>query len=113
MLSVDKDSLLKMDSLPTKSNDTARFDVDAFDVPIVKLDEWMEGNILEEISEEWLLKPKFVEEIEEQVVSPMRRKRRRGGRGGGTEETSPNQREYTSEQSFDDLGMNVVFRKRD
>ena len=115
MLARPREELLYLGDLPPKPDNTARFDAVGFDVPIVKLDEWIEGGIAEEIVEDWLFKPSLMEEPEPEEEEPQktgRRRRRRGGRGG-SEEPLMAPKEFANEEPFDDLGMHVVFRKRD
>jgi len=114
-LKQDRNELLKMPEIVKPAEPEKRFDADAFDVPIVKLDEWMEGNIVEEIAEEWLFKPSLLEEPpvepEELVKSQPRKKRRSKTSGSETAPDRPNASNV--EETFDDFGMNVVFRKRE
>lgn len=119
LLSADPTQLLHMEELPVQSDDTVRFDAATFDVPIMKLGEWMEGSETEELSDELLFRPRFIEEPEaEEESSDRRGRRRRRGRGGrdrgGSEETASVRRDGESAASFaeDDLDMNVVFRRR-
>jgi hypothetical protein len=121
-----REELLTLAELPTKPDNTARFDAVGFDVPIVKLDEWIEGGIEEDFVEEWLFKPSLVdEEPEPEPEEPQRtgRRRRRRGRGGGgsgngsgnggnTEEPAQAQKDIGGEPA-DDMGVHVMFRKRD
>ncbi len=114
IMKLDRSELLKMAEIVKAAEPEVRFDADAFDVPIVKLDEWMEGNIVEEIAEEWLFKPSLLEEppLEEESPKAKSRKRRRS-RTSGSEAASDRPKEQKGEDGFDDFGMNVVFRKRD
>lgn len=116
MLERPREELLRLEELPPKPNNTARFDAVGFDVPIVKLDEWIEGGIAEEIVEDWLFKPSLVEEPpveeEEEPQRTGRRRRRRGGRGG-SEEPLQGPKEFAPAEPFDETGMHVTFRKRD
>jgi hypothetical protein len=116
ILETDPASLLRMETLPDKHQDTIRFDASTFDVPIMRLDEWMdEGNDGEDIMDDLLFKTRLLEEIEpEPEPDRIGRRRRRGGRSGrgGSEETSNRRRD--GESTFDpDLGMNIVFRKKE
>jgi hypothetical protein len=115
ILAADPDQLLRLEELPQRSEDTVRFDAATFDVPIMKLDEWMEGSDQDDISDEFLLRPKFTEEVGEEEQERGRRKRRRGrGRDReGSEETA--QVRVDGERvsiAQDDVDMNIVFRRR-
>lgn len=112
ILAADPVDLLKMAELPPKPEDTVRFDVATFDIPIMRLDEWMEGGDDDEMADDFLFKPRLIEEPEEEAEESVvgRRRRRRKRRGGGEEGAAAHKENVTS---FDDLGMNVMFRKRE
>jgi len=119
ILSASPDDLLRMETLPPKPDNTVRFDTASFDVAIMKLGEWMEVGDTDDASDEFLFKPKFLEEEPDEVSVDERpgRRRRRRGRGGrdreGSEETAGERVAVevpTSEG--DDVGMSVVFRRR-
>lgn len=116
ILNSDPTTLLRMDSLPEKHHDTIRFDASTFDVPIMKLDEWMEGGDGEDIADDLLFKARQLDETEPEDEQERvgRRRRRRGGRrdGGGSEEGANRRR--VGESTYDEeVGMNIVFRKKE
>lgn len=118
LLAVSPEDALRMEDIPTRPENTTRFDLDTLDVSIVQLGEWIEGGVPEEISDEWFLKPLASEPFEEAPfeepateepgkVGRRRRSRRRpmdsnGGRG-----------KSNAPEGFDELGLGVMFRKRD
>lgn len=114
MLAADIDDLCRIAQLPQRDDNTVRQDVAALDVPIVQLDEFIEGAGIEEVSDEWLLRPKFVEadETETEAIpverdgKPVGRRRRRQRRSGKAEANGE------PAATFGELGMNVLFRKR-
>ena len=114
LLSIDRTELLRMETYPERDNNV-RIDNFAFDVPIVKLGEWREGNESEEVSDEWFLRaPQILDEPEgaaTEAVEPIgrRRRRRRGGRG--SDDGFPTER--ISAFADEELSMNVMFRKRE
>lgn len=117
LLSIDPAAWLKLDELPQRADDTVHLESILLDVPIMKLDEWIEESWTEESVDDLLLKPSMLE-IEAEAEPFEERGRRRGPRRrkgredrGGTEETASRRREGSD--AFDDLGMNVVFRKRE
>jgi hypothetical protein len=118
ILSAPTEDLLHMAELPARSDDTVRFDAASFDVPIMRLDEWMEGGDQEETGDEFLFRPKFIEEQsveEEEIVNDRSRRtrRRRGGRDRGEEPVG--QRVEVSggtTEEGDDMSLSVVFRRR-
>ncbi|MDR3688555.1 MAG: hypothetical protein P4L46_04190 [Fimbriimonas sp.] len=122
MLETDPASALRIDKLPARESNILG-DISNFDVPIMKLDEWMEGGDSEEASEDWFLRPQQIieePEVEDEGTEKIgRRRRRRRGRGsdrGGSEETSNPRREPSgspADSVLGDLGMNVMFRKRE
>jgi hypothetical protein len=121
-LSADPTEVLRMENLPPRDANM-RIDSSNFDVPVMQLGEWMESGDQDEVADEWFLRPQQpVEEpaqAEESSDKVGRRRRRRRGRNGdreGSEETASARPEPSGapELSFDDdLGMNVMFRKRD
>jgi len=117
ILQTDPETVLKIGELPTRSDDTVHPDSILLDVPIMKLDEWMEESPGEESVEDLLLKPSLLEVEEIQAShapsSARGRPRSRGRRRGGTEETAQSRREGVDREVFEELGMNVVFRKRE
>jgi hypothetical protein len=121
ILARDPNDLLRMEELPPKPDNTLRQDSAGFDVPIMKLDEWIEGAEPDEVADEWFLRPQQLtanEQPDGESEKVGRRRRRRGRRGpgdrsqGGSEEPTMTRHEYSDGSGFDD-GMNVVFRKRD
>ncbi len=115
LLNADPDVWLTMDALPEKHEDTIRFDASNFDVPIMRLDEWMEGTEGDDLVDDLLFKPRLLDEAAEPEEEPDRvgRRRRRGRRDrGGSDESSSRRR--AGESVFDeDAGMGVLFRKRE
>jgi hypothetical protein len=116
ILSVDHDDLLRMAVLPPKQDNTLAGDAASFDIPMMKLNEWMEGGEADEVADEWFLRPMHIEEepVAQEVderPGRRRRRRRRGNERGGSEETADFRPEYGS--ANDDPGISVVFRKRE
>lgn len=111
-------NVLKMDELP-KREANVRGDISTFDVPIMKLDEWMEGGDNDEVADEWFLRPQHIveePETEDEGTEKIGRRRRKRSRGrGGSEETAGPRREPSgpTDPILGDLGMNVMFRKRE
>jgi hypothetical protein len=121
ILQTSPEDALRMDTIPVRELNL-RQDHSTFDVPIMKLDQWMEGSDTDDVADEWFLRPPQLPEeaIETATESTekigRRRRRRRGGRGDRPErdESVPARTFSPSEsQPFDDLGLNVMFRKRD
>ncbi len=114
ILSQDPAELLRIDEIPPREDDTVHFDAANFDVPIVKLGEWMEGGTLDDVSEDWLLHPKvsdFEEEEDESADEPERvgrRRRKRKVRNGDRDRGGRG-----STAVVDDVEMHVMFRKRE
>jgi len=122
LLESDPNLVLTIANLPPREANVLG-DISNFDVPIMKLDEWMEGGDGDEVAEDWFLRPQQIieePEAEEEGTEKIgRRRRRRRGRGpdrGGSEETANARREPSGtpvDPAFGDLGMNVMFRKRE
>ena len=112
LLSTDPAELLNVNEVQPREDNTLHWDVMRFDVPIMKLDEWVEETWSEDLADDLLLKPSMidasmeegsaVERDEPQRSRGRRNKRRREGgdrdRGGDRES---------------DMTVNVMFRKRD
>ncbi|MES1227842.1 MAG: hypothetical protein ABUL72_04170, partial [Armatimonadota bacterium] len=117
LLSLDPETLLRMEGLPEQSENTVRLDLVSFDVPIMRLNEWIEGGVTDDVAEELLFRPKFgdeeVAEPEETASTGSRRRRRRGRGRGGSEETASARREGADREAYGELEINVMFRKRD
>ncbi len=116
ILSINPDELLRMDELPPKLENLLREDALAFDVPIMKLGDWIEGNDSEENSDEWFLRPQqLLDEPEGESDQGVKQRSRRRGRRGDrsrSEETSSGRSESTGTVIDEDLGMSVMFRRR-
>ncbi len=115
ILTADPDDLLRLATLPEKLENNLLGDAASFDIPLMKLNEWMEGGDADEVADEWFLRPQQI--IEEETPAPepeersgRRRRRRRRGDRGGSEETSGVRKEFETD---DELGISVVFRKRE
>lgn len=120
LLTLDHDDLLTMASLPPRQDNTLGTDANAFDIPIMKLNEWMEGGDADEVADEWFLRPhQIVEEPAKETGTEVERpgrRRRRNRRQSGDRKATQEEVKTTGEFSGsfeDDLGINVVFRKRD
>ena len=120
LLETDPNQVLRMDKLPPRESNI-RADVSTFDVPIMRLDEWMEGSDGDEVADEWFLRPQqIIEEPETEdegteKIGRRRRKRRGRGERGGSEESAGPRREPSGQPDpvLGDLPMNVMFRKRE
>ncbi len=128
LLEKDPEDLLRMAELPPREVNV-HHDAANFDVPIMKLNAWIEGSDSDDVADEWFLRPQAILDEEPPAPEPQgddpdggarRRRRRRGGRGGdrdGEETTSrrggPPPSGAPPVAQFDDLGMSVMFRKRE
>jgi hypothetical protein len=122
-LHADPRTVLHIENLPPREANV-RVDGSNFDVPIMKLDEWMGGGDSDDNADEWFLRPQQIEEerpsqAEESEERVGRRRRRRRGRNGDESAAeSPRERGKTETVSaigndIDDIGLNVMFRKRE
>ncbi len=118
LLKADPAEVLQMADLPAHDLNL-RIDSSNFDVPIMKLDEWIEGGDTDEVADEWFLRPQLVEEEPEQArpeESPGKVSRRRRKRRGGNRNDQPSEgriETVVSSTNDDGFGINVMFRKRD
>jgi hypothetical protein len=107
LLDVDPESKLRIDKLPPRDLNVLH-DASNFDVPIMKLDEWMEGADNDEMADEWFLRPPQIQEEPEQAMESDRGRRRR--KRSGTRERRD---EGTVVQEFEEeIGLSVMFRKK-
>jgi hypothetical protein len=112
-LNLDPDAVLKMDKLPPRDSNNL-VDASNFDVPLMKLDEWMGSEEPDEMAaDEWFLRaPQITEDAPEQAVEENVGRRRRRRRTGRDRDEIPNAT-ASVEVEVGDLEMSVVFRKRD
>lgn len=112
LLNLDTDELLKIEEIPERKENTISLESVNFDVPIMKLGEWVEDSWSSEMADDLLLKPSQLEveleAVEESHRSGRRRKRRRGG-SISEESRAPGAPEPDDPSA---LGLNIVFRKR-
>lgn len=122
ILNRDPSDLLHMATLPLRDPNMLLGDISSFDVPVMKLDEWIETGESDEVDDDWFLRAPQVTEEPEQATEDedrpgRRRRRRRGGRGNGrgSEEVVDARPEPsgTPDDTVEDFGMNVVFRRRE
>jgi len=111
ILSQDPDVLQRMEEAPPKPDNTLSLDSIHFDVPIMKLDEWMEESWSEDLADDLLLKPSqfdFDLTPEDRTEKP-RPKRNDRGRGRRRASAATPSKGIPSDE---ELEVNVVFRKR-
>ncbi len=121
LLSTDPAETLKVETLPPRELNERR-DASDFDVPIMKLGEFMGGAEGDEVADEWFLRPN---PVAEETAAPEQAEeapnqvgtRRRRGRGRDRDRDRDDRRESAPTETFapkgnEDLGISVVFRKR-
>lgn len=118
ILTMNTDELLRMETLPVRRENTIRMDSFSFDVPIMNLNEWMEGSESEEIADDLLFKVRLIEEDTGDSVSEgnqvgRRRRKRRNDRSKDRDRTPRGIGEFVDFGGDDDSGMSVLFRKKD
>lgn len=115
MLATDPATVLRLENLPERRTDTLSQDQLNFDIPIIKLDEWMVGEEGDESADDIFFWPKIDEvaaeaepEDESEADDPSqtgrRRRRRRKKRGNGGGERA---------EGYPEADINIVFRKRE
>jgi len=115
LLQTRPEDLLRMEVLPPRANDTIRQDSFAFDVPIMKLDEWIEGGEPDEIADEWFLRPTALADVTVSADQEERVGRRRRRRGGGRDRRGSDEIGHSRMEpsGSPEPSLNVVFRKRE
>lgn len=134
MLSRDPAELMHMAQLPERPENTLALDALNFDVQIMKLDESLEDTWADDVAEDLLLRPSQLEIESDETEAPAaddpsrRKRRRRGGRSRSDRPEEPKEAASSATKpkrrgrsegpkpdgaGFDDLGMNVLFRKRE
>lgn len=121
ILNTPTDELTRIDDLPERAEDTIRYDLMTFDVPIMTLDAWIEGGLPEEVSDDWLMPPRLDDlgddnekaDVSDEPERRVGRRRRRKGRGRPGDGDDRGGRGDAPAISDDDLGLSVQFRKRD
>ena len=92
MLSADPDSLLRLEKIDAREDDTVHWDAVQFDVQVMKLDEWVEENWSEQHADDLLLKPSMLDiDLEEPPAEDedtKSRGRRRGPSSPGSRRAS-------------------------
>lgn len=115
ILNSDPSELLKVTKPIVREENTLQLDRVAFDVAIMKLDEWVEETWSEDHADDLLLRPSMVDSVDDSVVEDLddsgsgdddrtsgrRRKRRR---------RSPERQK--GGETFGQTGVSVLFRKR-
>lgn len=117
LLQRSPEDLLRVDAIPPKDTNV-RIDMTNFDVPIMKLGEWIETADTDENADEWFLRPIAIEDespapLEEETSERgRRRRRRRRGRDRSDEIATARPEPSGTVVRDDDLDMGIVFRKR-
>jgi hypothetical protein len=115
ILSAEPDELRELDGPPIRSDNTVRFDAFSFDVPVMKIDEYVEAQPDSESSEDQLLtyagyyEDGEVEEDELIVTSQKTERRRRRSRRRPVTENQFGRMETRESDS----PLNVMFRSRE
>jgi len=113
ILARDPDELLKLSGPVQREDNTLHWDMMRFDVPIMKLDEWVEESWSEELADDLLLKPSMLEVSEESEEPSEEVQRSRGRRRRRRRSVSENGNEGRPDRDSDPKALNVMFRKRD
>lgn len=128
LIATDPAQVLRMEELPPRPENTLHLDSALFDVPIMKLDEWIEEDSGGDDGDDLLFRTSALDldaEREREVAEVEtfseggksgRRRRRRPRNGRGSEETSDRRSEGVDRMipsAPEDLTLNVVFRRRE
>ncbi|MFM9872015.1 MAG: beta-galactosidase [Fimbriimonadaceae bacterium] len=118
ILKSNTDDLLKVTEPILRDENTREWDSVAFDVAIMKLDEWVEESWSEDHADDLLLKPSMMdsgeEEQDDEDLAPRTRRdeddERTSGRRRARRRRSPERQK--GGESFGQTGVSVLFRKR-
>ncbi|MCH7903133.1 MAG: hypothetical protein IH944_01045 [Armatimonadetes bacterium] len=117
MLQVNPKDVLTVDSIERGDDDGADRHHAQFDVQIMKLDEWVEASWTDDMADDLLIKPSMLEVDDEEPQTELHRgRRRKRDRRRRPRETVPftDRREGADRDSDPaDVGVNVMFRKRE
>lgn len=117
-LKSNPDDLLKVTEPILRDENTREWDSVAFDVAIMKLDEWVEESWSEDHADDLLLKPSMMEsgddDLDDEDLAPRTRRDddddRTSGRRRARRRRSPERQK--GGESFGQTGVSVLFRKR-
>ncbi|HLO99828.1 MAG TPA: hypothetical protein VK171_14635, partial [Fimbriimonas sp.] len=127
ILESDRKRTLWMENIPARESNI-RLDVSQFDVPIMRLDEWVSGAEGEDEIDDWFYKPREDDTYQEDAslapgalperTTGRRRTRRDRDRGRQKKVSFADQVDFdpTGEEKVKDKGdveLNILFRKRD
>jgi hypothetical protein len=118
ILKSSPDDLLKVTEPILRDKNTREWDSVAFDVAIMKLDEWVEESWSEDHADDLLLKPSMIDHSDDQSddedLAPRTRRDdeddRTSGRRRARRRRSPEKQK--GGESFGQTGVSVLFRKR-
>ena len=108
LLQLDAKSLLSHVEIQSREDNTLHWDVMRFDVPIMKLDEWVEETWSEDLADDLLLKPSMldVEDVPLDSEAPQRSRGQRRRKRRSSDERR-------DRGSQDDGTINFMFRKKE
>ncbi len=108
LLQQDAKSLLSHVEIQSREDNTLHWDVMRFDVPIMKLDEWVEETWSEDLADDLLLKPSMldVEDVPLDSEAPQRSRGQRRRKRRSSDERR-------DRGSQDDGTINFMFRKKE
>lgn len=112
ILAQDPVESLQVDNASAPEENTMHWDEMRFDVPIMKLDEWVEESWTEEMADDLLIKPSMLEVVDESSAEAEEPQRSRGRRRRKRSFNEQNGR-GGKEDRGDNLTVNVMFRKRE
>ena len=126
ILEADPKALLRMTELPTRESNI-RIDISNFDVPIMRMDEWASDQDIEDSVDDWYFKQPDDDYEEDASLAPgaiqhtstgRRRRDRDKNRRGKRKETLAEQVDFEPTgaervQEKGDVGLDILFRKRD
>lgn len=115
LINTPPETVVTEEEILAHQDNTVRWDAIRFDVPIMKLDEWVEETWGEDLADDLLIKPSMIEEIGDESLSDVEREApRSSGQRRKKKRTSTKGRQDPGQQAQEQAQkVNFLFRKRE
>lgn len=115
LISSPPETMVTEEEILAHQDNTVRWDAIRFDVPIMKLDEWVEETWGEDLADDLLIKPSMIEEIGDESLSDVEREApRSSGQRRKKKRTTTKGRQDPGQQAQEQAQkVNFLFRKRE
>lgn len=123
ILEADPRDLLRMHELPIRESNI-RMDISNFDVPIMRMDEWVSESEVEDVVDDWYLKHQDDDYEEDASLAPGAVQRTSTGRRRRDKNRRKKKESFADQVDFEptgaerlkdkgDVALDILFRKRD